>query len=869
MSYLKKIFKSKYSKEISGINKLGISLSVVIMSLCLSACVDDRIEFEGREPQAIPSEPVFEGDAIAFSVKLDRDLTTRAGNGADAYDNYVDTQHKFRVLFFTENGDFLFGATDRTITELPSGTSYNWYVRVPINYLLDRNGREYPVEEIKSHLKTKKFKVAVLANWPNQDVNGEPVEFHPEPDWNVENSIYYKKVNETDPAASLKNINDLHHLYKDSYYSFYIDKDNNSGRPSRLAVYDFVMNDGKIGINTDWVKMRDINEPGAWKLTTAQPIGSFNSKETAETWIRKNWNPISARNGGKIYRGYEDLWFLWDFTASYNSTTGRNASYPYTTWNSDNTFGEQWYTRNGSQIKSWIEEYYYYHNGVGYTSDPITQPKTIDGLKFVPTAESNNLCSFYKYGNNMGLLLKKVERLATNENGKSYVHPTADKPTIGYLNFEAKATGTYRIKCGTTSSGTSKLTVQLSTNPDKTFDINGEAPQDIYVVDEATDEKEYFRDKSLTGGPEQVYIWCANGDVIIYAIEWICSKYLYDTDREGVMPSEKNPIPMYGVQEFQIPTDAWEDGSTYDISAPTDENDETTYISLIRSLAKVVVNLTQKPEHIYMRSMNRMARVEPMDVEKSTGDLWKSHDSGECEWFDIFNYGVGFESGNDPSEGERIKELDNYTNYLSWFYGSWKSAKWYKPISDNDNYSSWNFYDHNSFYYSNRNVIVPEETSDKKYPHLFNSDIERSDYCHFIADGKSEDGQYFRYVLYMPDKNISDPNYPGLMNSIAKLASVEYRYSGMTQYLDDNNCHRIYFTDYDGTATGSANTAITSVKADQYETIYEKNKSNLEKHWPIMRNHQYIFNVGGTGTLRQTFQIKVADWGYQPVDVVW
>lgn len=855
MSYHKDILKSKYGNVITSIKTLVISLPITFMSLFMSGCVDDMIEIEDSKSQELPSLPVYEGDAIAFTVNLDRDLTTRS-NGADAYDNYIDTNHKFKVLFFTENGDFLFAATDRTVTELPSGNSCNWYVRVPVNYLEDRNKREYPVEKIKAYLKSNKFKIAILANWPNQDADGEEEATHPEPNWNVENSYFYEKTANNDPNPSLKNINDLHHLFNDSYYSYYLEKGKNSGRPSRLEVYDFLMNNGKAGINTDWVKMRDINEPGAWKLTSAQPVGTFNDKESAEQWIRDNWNPQVAKSGA-IYRDYKDMWYLWDFNASYNSTTGRNPSYPYNTWG-NNKFGEQWYSRNGSLINDWITEHYY-TTWVGIyptqVDKPIDKEKTIDGLTFVPSV--NDQCHFYKNGSNMGLLMKKTEKTATS-NGKEYVHPTANEPTKGYLTFEAKATGTYRIKCSSTS-GTAKLCVQLSTNPDKTFDITGSTLQDIYVDDAATSKREYFRDKSLTGGPEPVYIWTSTGNLVIYSIEWICAKYLYDTDREGVIPSEQNPIPMYGVQEFQIPENAWEDGSTYDVSA-TEEGEEPLYISLIRSLAKVVINLTQKPEHIYMRSMNRMSRVEPMDVESSTGSLWKNHDTKECEWFDIFNYGVGFESGNDPSEADREKDLDKYTNYLSWFYGTWQNAKWYKPDPGNDSYSPWNFYEHNVYSYQNRNITIPDSPS---YPHLFNPDIERSDYCHFIPDGKSDDGQYFRYILYVPDKNISDPNYPGLMNSIAKLPSIEYRYSGMSPYLDDNNCHRVYFTDYE------TNTAIKEVKADQYETVYEKSKDNLNKHWPIMRNHEYRFNVGGSGTMRQTFQVKVADWGYQPVDVVW
>lgn len=879
MSFLKEIIKSNYSREISVIKKLGISLPIALISFCVTGCVDDKLIMD-KDSEIQSGEPVFEGDAIAFSVQLDKEMNTRA-NSADAYDNYIDTRHKFRVLFFKENGDFLFGATDRTVTELPtSGDKCNWYVRVPVNYLEDKNKREYPVEQIKEYLKTNPFKVAILANWPNQDKNGEPDDKFPEPNWNVENSFYYEQKESTDPIPDLKNINDLHHLYRDTYYWEYIsNREHNSGRPSSREVYDFVMikddkdgDYGKLGINTDWVKMRDINEPGAWKLTSTLPQGSFDTKESAETWIRANWNPEVAKTK-KIYREYEDLWLLWDFNASYNSkeevkdnrgNVTTRASYPFNTWGNDK-FGQQWYNRNGNLIKSWINEYHGYNGNYEYNNS-ITANNEKDGLTFI--ANTNRLCWFARNGSNMGIGLRMAENTDVTNDNKHYINPEkSNGGSRGYLKFMAPATGTLRIKCGS-YKGTSKLVVQRSTNRDKVFDISGATPQDI-IVTNADQTTTPYRDMSLTGGPEPIYIWNegpSNGGgvsdddsaIIIYSIEWICSKYLYDTDREGVLPSEDHPIPMYGVQQFVIPENAWEDGTTYDISAPKDGNIENTiYISLIRSLAKVVVNLTQKPEHIYMRSMNRKARVEPIDVESSTGSLWKKHErnaeGGHCEWFDIYNYGVGFRSGDEPSNNnnDRMKYLDEYTDWLSWFYGSW---------------SAWNFdfKSHNDYFFNTQTVTVPTSPSP---PHLFNSDIQRSDYCHFIYDGQNKG--YFRYILYVPDKNISDPNYPGMMESIAKLPSIEYRYSGMTQYLDDNNCHRIYFTDYDGKTTGTKNTAITNVKANQYESSYEKSKDNLNKHWPIMRNHAYIFNVGGSGTFKQTFQVKVADWGYQPVDVEW
>lgn len=743
--------------------KYRITLLLMIFAMGLTSCVYDNLE----EPN--DSNPYWdtEGFSLGITITLDRDLQSRADE--DSYDNYIDTENKLRVLFFDQaTGNFIFEAVDRTVMPRKSSNDKEeWFIHIPVNYIVDYDGAPYDTELLKNRLKTNAFKVAILANWPvngETNVNGN-LTYGGEPRWGVNESVF---------GSNTKNINDLHHLEVDTNYF----DNSRENRPTQTDVYDFIMGDnGEMGVKTDWVRSRMIDSKLDPKALT--------STEVAKQWIRDNWDPTPKRNASKdIYRHYQDLWALWDFDAAYryNSTGGKSYN---------NNWGKEWYDKNGSTLNTWLR-----NTTWTYLRD------------FVDTQD------------NAQLTFTQPGYLYT---GTSNTGVQINNGTTGKFTFKAHSSGTLTIKARSTS-GSATITITRA---------NDEESASTKKLTYNTTIQEQSWDINMTGKTQDVTIECTSGQVVIYSIEYIQAKYLYDSDREGILPSATNPIPMYGVQDYAALTN-WQPGTTFDLSYERPENGNYTEktISLIRSLAKVEFYLPTsldnkgKINHVYMRSMNRVARCEPMDVVTPTNELWHDVHDNNCEWYNIQSYGPSYVEGTEPQDKS---QLDAYTNWLSWFYGSWQT-----------NNTKWNFTTHNKQYGSNNRVTVPSRPA---YPHLFNSAIERSDYTHFIYAGEATHNGNIchKYILYVPDRNIDDPNYPGIQSSIAKVPHIEYRFTDQNEVsLDDNECYRVYFTDY------KDNSAIKSVKANDYEPTYEKSRTNLAKHWPIMRNHVYRFYVSAT-----------------------
>lgn len=777
----------------------------MLTAIGLTSCIYDDFDND-------PDYPFIdtEGFSLGLTISLD-DLQSRADtdNGPDGgYDSYIDTQNKFRVLFFTAQGQFIFEAIDRTV--MPRTTNdgkLEWFVHIPVNYIVDSGGNAYDVEALKTQLKDNDFKVAILANWPNVDSNGKPCDISKaEPNWGINESIY---------GSNTKNINDLHHLAYDSNYN---DNPSNSTRPTRKEVYGFLMDDeGKMGIRTDWVKAR-----GDMGIT---------SRETAETWIRNNWYPSNDNN----YLHYKDLWYLWNFNgalrydvSSYNDNTA-NAS-----------IKSEWMTKNNRELYGWL------YSGYGWN-------RTLSSFEIDDGAAN------FKFMRGSGYTYPSV--VYSNNNYAIQLPPG------GYQNnaikFTCFATGLIIVKYGS-ASGTSSIVLERRNKEVKDDSDERKTPPSASETDSSW--RTYTWEKSITGDSEYISIYCSSGTALIYEVEYIAEKYLYDTDREGILPSEENPIPMYGVQNYKK-LENWQPGTTFDLSHERKENGtyEEKTISLIRSLAKVEVYLPEesngrKPQHIYMRSMNRTARCEPVDVETPTNTLWKednhnltSSNRGPCEWYDIQEHGTFYQgTRDDKDDNPSDAKTRAYQNKLSWYYGSWKGASW---KNNGRNWTGWNF---------GTGITVNDETNTNRYPHLFNPSIDRSDFTHMIEVPSDRSG-YYKYILYVPDKNIDDPNYVGLSQSITKVAHIEYRYPDQDDInLDDNNCYRIYFTNYRSTGY-KPNPDITKVSKTDFDNGYELRSDSLSMHWPIMRNHVYTFQVTGTRTRSGEPEIisDVTTWGGQ------
>lgn len=771
------------------------------------------------------SFPEEEEYAIAFTLSLPaQENGTRAYgsfNNYEDYENYIDTKDMLRVFFFDEWGRFLFGAIDRTVTPLPNtDKTYNWYVRVPINYIVDRDGNSFDVNIIREYLRNHSFKIAVLANWPNKDVEiktedsyddegnkieGGVIQVKDEPLWGYNESILNPN------SKNVKNINDLHHLVEDGKYN------------DDATTYGFAMQDGKMGQLTDWVKMRDMPDGLS---------GSFSSKETAETWIKENLNP----DGSVKLHHYDRLWQEWNF--------GGNASDNYIKYDS---FATEWENRNGQNLRNWLQD-----NWKALTSD-----NTIDNLFFKATTKSNSYARIIyvdRYNKYYGIQMPPAEDLGT-ENYINVNNPS--RTPKGYLRFNAPATGQLRIRYGSSDGSRVYLKVQLASDIAKEDNTNSTFREKIWDLSIDDEDKDVFL--FFYSDPNDASKKSGNG--VIYEIEWVCRKYLYDTNREAIEPSSQNPIPMYGVQDFPALGTYWDEGSTIELS---NDYPELSYkgksINLIRALAKIEVYIDKKLgnlSHIYMRSMNRTSRCEPMDVETPINiDTWNfSHTNGTCEFFDIQNYGPTYNS----------TRTNNYSSFLSWFYGSWANAKWYVTTRTDDNGNinltnskGWDF-----------PYEMPLKVGGLSYPHIFNPHINRSDFCRFIGT-PIEAGDYMKYVMYMPEKIIDDPNTVGDMTSIPKVAHIEYRFDNNSPYhntdsnLDDDDCYRLYFTDYNNSSA-----AIHQVTQKDGYKEYEQNNANLKEQFPILRNHVYQFFVGGSGIANPEVRINISDWGYEKYVFEW
>lgn len=355
---------------------------------------------------------------------------------------------------------------------------------------------------------------------------------------------------------------------------------------------------------------------------------------------------------------------------------------------------------------------------------------------------------------------------------------------------------------------------------------------------------------SITGDEQRVYIY-NNGDnaVNISQIEYIQDEYLYEMDRTGVKPSEEHPIPMYGVQKFGKLEDVWKEGTVFDLSNfnklnPTGYEGGT--IQLLRSVAKVELLLPTDAgfDHVFLRSMNRTAYSEPMDVVTSTSKIWVDADESgyenharDCEWSKLTDLTPFYDPNN--------AQLTNYQDKLKWYYGNWG--------------------------YTSNTTVTNNFGTD--YPHILNPHINRSEFVKFLETGVTKEG-YMRYVLYVPEKFVDDPTdvnaVDGIGQSAPKVCHIEFRATDDPDYnLDDNNCYRIYFTE--GGFYSDAQFTPPTFESDEetWEKKYEQNTEILKNHWTIMRNHIYTFTVEYNPGGKLAVQVKVLPWKRRKVEVAW
>lgn len=840
-------------------------LYVILGGLSLLSCADDNLD-----PKT-DNGLVFEEDGSYLTFQVDLlSLTREGGASFENYEDYID-RNNVKILFFygseylldsygkptnqkNPRYNTLFKQFDSSKSELsfiPIATANdprvkNWYVRIPASD-----------KEFVKIVKENDFKIAVLANWPAIPEN---------------NVLKEEKRNNLGEVINLgDNIQKLHHLSVDDTY--------HNGK-DRQDTYGFLYGEGNtsaaMGLSTKWA---DHN------------LG-FKKESEATSWIREEWKPgmgygeihKDSNPGGKYYT-YKDLRLVWNFNGAirYGLPSSDAAYDPNYELSQDyGSNADEWAKKNSEELSEWLLGG---NSSAGLVDfevldeegDPIDNGR----FKFIGAKTNGEKASVVLNNGRYGIVLPPGNK---DENVIKI-----NLPASGHLSIDAEIYNP--------SNDADEENCELKIER-RNHEEDGDYTKGVGTSGELKDWE-----IKISGNSEFLSIYCnpndkGKGRMIIYSIEYIQDIYLYETDRKGIELSPDQLIPMYGVQTFDKLGNLWKEGTVFDLSnfnnlgpnpypdpsaspgenenAGEGENEDeeevvdmiTPYyyknIPLIRSVAKVVLKIPIAMEdhhHVYLRSMNRTARCEPMDVSTPTDEYW--FDNGEdnvhdanCEWHHL----IGHEPFYDPSS----TPLTTYQQKLAWYYGSWAEDGWIDEVKVPD--------------MDFGKVGSPKDGS---YPQILNPMINRTDFAEFIYTGEVEQ-LYKRYVLYVPEKFVDDPNNVGKMDSSPKICHIEFR-GGEDSWtnLDDDNCFRVYFTpgghygDYptfkktypvknsDGTPKIQNGKQVYDY--DTWENSYEKDPDIIKKHWPIMRNHIYNMTVEDSNRRIVVLKLEVLPW--KDVDV--
>lgn len=805
---------------------------VFLLTVC--GCADDTpwVEGNGETPGAdIPFTLTFTTTAPPMDDEAPKTRAIYYGNPT-YYEDWVDTQDGIRVLFFLTKREktgnsyvkgeyeddnnfvaidkknplkdyFLFESTSRWVTQLPydDDNTLRYRVTVPV-YQIGQEDSEYRDhwKTIRDYLRTYDFKIAILANHPDNTFT-----------WGFENSVLSApNIDDLSSASKVKTINDIHHSMADNTYA------NNTNGNRKDAYEMFVDNKNKIdgigtmGPYTSWVINRS-------KLYGDALGGVFSTKETALTWIRDYWIPDLIYNEDSdpdidyqtLYHNYRHIWSYWNFGGA-----AEDNGLPYSTKSTMNPHIDEWEVRNGALLRQWVTTAVDNKGGVlSELSTKSTKDNKYDGslyLTFHPSSASAVITSGSNGKRFYGVKLPSISA-PSNTSAKDCFH------------FEIRGSGSIIVRH---SGGT--ITVKGGTSPSTTRttkSINGISVTEVaYSFDN--------NDKPTNG-----FVYSSSGTPIVYDIEYAQDRYVYLTDREGVLPSADHPLPMYGVQKFAALSEWWDEGASFDLTTGGVNENGKEYnakpIALLRAVAKIEVLVPKSlgvPKHVYLHSLNSSVRCEPMDVATPTNELWKDHNAG-CEWELVQERGNTF-----LEDGKTAYTEDYYKRKLAWYHGNW--LEW-----------GWNF---------NNLKWKPDYENDGPFPRIFNPYISRSDCAAFIDVTDYYNDQYYHYLFYMGENTIdASSNYNGNGGS-CMIPHIELRFddryastskvaTNTDLNLMDKDCYRIYFTK-GGIASGARNTDGTSkIANDKYDTQYDNQTKYLKEHWPIMRNHIYRFTLVDNG----------------------
>ena len=914
---------------------ISMLLGVFLMSGMLWGCVEDKLDEPGGQ-----TEPGGElaADEYGFGFTISLDELTRIGGhplgAATTEEDYVDTEHLY-VLFFNIDGVFLFQVQNPTAVPIGTGGTGNdvqWFIRIPVKQI-----NPNLIQYIEEH----PFKVAVLANWtfndgPNSETTSNWDEFRFLEPVDDDGNLTY---DENGKLTSDWNLTMLSHAERDTAYK----SANQLNGYDHLVYYVEGNEHPHMGPYTEWVKNFQKNEAAAEQtLRTKYDVDGH------------KYTNSEMQSRGAIE--YHDMWRIWNFGGQANFENNMG----YETTNSK--ILTAWVTNNETAKTAFDKDY------------PADKHKTDTSNKYWPLKNHESDLVLHgpmervveKVGAEgeekaVGIKLPVVPDFteAQNDNGDGF------PASMSYAHFYAKADGYVRVRYKAVGNAKLKAHIGLynyappADNTQRKHNVEARdegklkadrSQEDMFIAfgdvpnlhkhvylyaievpgeadttdpDESEDvegEEGEDGEDGEDGGEGEVPEVEAPG-IIIYEIEYIESRHLYDVDREGILPSKQYPIPMYGIQDFDPIGEYWQPGQLFNLSMfnnAVKEGYNYRTVSLLRSLARVevLVNMNsfdRRPSHVFMRSMNRSARITPVDFFTPTDVIWNGYDRTSksdqarlqhyidadnfaqqdiltnCAGVDteidrIMQFGpiyIGRDSNNqEPNSGLSAEQkMDEYRSTTAWPFGIWEQQwgwNWNRAGSGEEasgNQVRWFETYKPGDVRDYRGQVVPD------YPHILHTRISRSDYARFHYVG--EENGYYKYVIYIPEKNITDADNPGNIADRPKVIHVELRFNGgkienhdpdenLVENFDDNGAYRLYFTPggrsskYDSKLNG---TKFSRLDWDSYEYDWE----SICEHWPIMRNHIYRFTVDGGGPNYDdrsvTFTVEApekrsASWGF-------
>lgn len=806
------------------------SLLLSALILMTQGCTDD-ILLPDNGGEITPETPY----TLTFTVDVpsmgeDGAVGTRAiyyGNPL-YYEDWIDTQNGLRVLFFISKREktgasavegkypddhnfvasdpvnplkdyFLFESTSRWVTQLQydDDNILRYRITVPV-YQIGNEETEYKDHwpTIRQYLRDYDFKVAILANHPEMDVA-----------WSVENSVLSApNIDNLSGQSKLKTINDIHHSVPDSNY----EKTEANRRDAYAMLMDSehkINGTATMGPYIGWVINRS-------RLYGDALGGVFTNKEQAKVWIRDYWIPDLKYNEDldpdidykTLYHNYRHIWSYWNFGGAVSDN-----ALPYSTKSRLNPHMGDWETRNGALLRSWLTDAV--SNGGTFTSDLDTKSTSrnkYDGsmpLVFHPSASKAVITEGTDGKRFYGVALPVLSAPPTSTDAKDC------------FSFDVKGAGTATVR-------------YLGSDKAITIMLNGgkSTPSATKTTRSGLTVYEVYMDLDQVDNPTKGYVYAAK-ECTVLDIEYTQDRYIYLTDREGILPSSDNPIPMYGVQKFARLEGWWDEGSSFDLAKDTEAADGSTYkskpISLLRAVAKVEVLVPKSlgvPKHVYLHSLNSNVRCEPMDVATPTDQLWKDHKNG-CEWELVQKHGTFLNNGT--------FQADDYKKKLGWYYGNWLEWGWH---------------------FNKLTSYIPDYENDGPFPRIFNPYIARADCAAFIDLTDYYNDQYYHYIFYMGENTIDASSTYNGAGGTAKIPHVEIRFDERyastskvkpnTDFnLMDGDCYRIYFVEK-GIASGARDAnGVSKIEPGKYPSQYDTKSEYLKEHWPIMRNHIYRFVV--------------------------